>query len=129
MAARREAKLADGKNYHNYYFKQGYDVDHLTPSANSQEEYVQSIGNAALLGSTVNRSLKTIAFENEEKRKALARSDIATTRALTLESSEEQGANKVIMRMFSTIEELNNQTANNRTNEIINCLRRFIELS
>tara|TARA_B110001450_G_C17646854_1_gene491580 strand:- start:135 stop:1937 length:1803 start_codon:yes stop_codon:yes gene_type:complete len=128
MAARREAKLADGQNYHNYYFKQGYDLDHLTPSAISQEDYVQSIGNAALLGSAVNRSLKAIAFENENKRKALARSDIATTRALILESSEEQGANKAIMLMFSTIEELNNETAINRRNELIDCLYRFIEL-
>ena len=126
IAARLEAKLPDGKNYHNFYFKQGYDVDHLTPSASSEETYVQTIGNAALLGSTVNRSLKSIPFENQDKQTALSRSDIYTTRALVLESDQERGANRTVMDMFSTIEELNEDTAANRTSEIIQCLARFV---
>ena len=126
IAARQEAKLPDDKNYHNFYFQKGYDVDHLTPSSSSEADYVEQIGNAALLGSTVNRSLKSIPFEDEKKRTALSRSDIYTTRALVLEPEQERGANKTVMGMFSSIENLNEETATNRKSEIIRCLGKFV---
>lgn len=127
IAARQEANLPGDKNYHNFYFQKGYDVDHLTPSSNSDDEYVEQIGNAALLGSSVNRSLKTIPFEEDDKKRALSRSDIFTTRALVSSPEEERGANKVVMKMFSVIDELNQVTADKRKSEIIECLSNFVD--
>lgn len=126
IAARQQANLSDEKNYHNFYFQKGYDVDHLTPAATSQDEYVDQIGNAALLGSSVNRSLKDIPYESDEKQTALSRSNIYSTRALVLESNEERGANKAVMNMFSVIRNLNEETANQRTLEIIKCLETYV---
>ena len=126
IAAREKANVSKEKNYHNFYRKQGFDVDHLTPVSTSDEDYVDRIGNAALLGSAANRGLGKTAFEDKEKQLALSKSSVYSTRALVTKSEQEHGADAKIMDMFSVIETHNEDSANKRKEEIAKCLHYFV---
>ena len=127
IAARNMAKISGSHFYNNFYYKQGYDVDHLKPkNLSNDEDFIHQIGNLAILGTIDNRALKDKPFEDNAKKSALSKSDIYTTRALVLNKEEELGAKKKIMDTFSTISIISSESVKKRESELIDTLGRFI---
>ena len=114
------------KNYNKFYGRSGFDVDHISPSNNSDEEFIQKLGNTSIFATSDNRSLKETPFEDKEKRKEISKSELMTTRALV--SDKERGSRNNIVKKFTTINEMNEHTVKLREKEITQCIAEYFEI-
>ena len=128
-AARFNAQAHEGIYFNYYHGRQGFDVDHLQPESLIDEyseryHYVQKIGNAALLETEINRALGNTAFETEDKREGLKKSVVLTTRALIDDASDGHGYNRKVLDMFSSLDQINEESTENRQREILSVIKK-----
>lgn len=129
IAAKHLSNVSGDKYFNDFYNRAGFDVDHLMPETLGEDEFIQLIGNAAILGMHDNRALKDKPFESEEKQEALKKSDILSTRAIVTSQEKENGAKKSIMTKFTNITKIDEESVEKRKNEILNLLAEFFEIS
>jgi hypothetical protein len=127
-AARFNAKAHEGIYFNYYHGRTGFDVDHLQPESLIDEysedyHYIQKIGNAALLETEINRSLGNTPYETEKKREGLKTSSVLTTRALIDDASNGHGYNKQVFDMFSSLDQINEESTKNRQREILSVIK------
>lgn len=130
IAARQLAGLTGEKYYNDFYMRPGFDVDHLLPeNLGENVQFVQSIGNAALLGLHDNRALKDKPFESDEKQAAIRKSAIMTTRAINTSAEQENGAQKLIMGKFKKMAKVDEDSTNQRREDIKSLLAEYFEIN
>ena len=127
IAALNIAQVPSEKNYNKFYGKVGYDIDHISPSSGSEEEFIQKLGNAAILASSDNKSLKNTPFKDKKKIDAMSDSEVITTRAIVRDN--DRGAKNKIMGLFTTIKDIDEGTVRSREQEILKCIGKFFEIA
>lgn len=129
-AAKFNASAPDGTYFNYYHGQKGFDVDHLQPESlidEVSESYIQKIGNAALLETEINRSLGDTPFEAHKKREGLKKSAVLTTRALVDEASDGHGYNKNLLRMFSSVSQIDEESTKTRQQEILDVIKKSFD--
>ena len=106
MIAREINGNEDEKYFENYFMKK-YDIDHLQPissdkkNEDSEEDFLERIGNTALLSQADNRGLQKLAFESEKKKAALQQSEFISNKYLVNDESKFNGKDKKAKKYFN----------------------------
>ena len=123
---KRSGKSDAASFYHGLANAPGYDVDHLAAESGEHDltvDIVQSIGNAAMLGKSANRSVQQRLFTSPEKQKALSQSIFYTTSGVVQDAEDRAGPlDKKAVSAFTTIKDITAEAIKKRKDEMLEML-------